>query len=150
MDATIVGTKFLVRFKNCLRPTQTIDVDEEDIGSESVKDSLTEAGIKEKDVFLVSPMSLFMEDDNMSQMVMRLVHTMNGSIILKVSPAGKADSVYLIAEDATKGLLEFNVCDGMPGDRSEALNFYSFSEAMKVFNSIAKKGWRMGTKAKRA
>jgi len=39
------------------------------------------------------------------------------------------------------GMVEFNVCDGLPGERGFSVDFDDLDEALKAFNLIAKHGW---------
>ena len=39
------------------------------------------------------------------------------------------------------GIVEYGVCDGLPGERDTSLDFYDLAEALDMFNFIAKKGW---------
>lgn len=39
------------------------------------------------------------------------------------------------------GTVEYMVCDGLPGDRSHGLSFYTLAEALAEFREIADLGW---------
>ena len=45
-------------------------------------------------------------------------------------------SVYLVPAFTDKGRLEFQVSDGLPGDRSSSSDFGSFAEAMRYFRKL--------------
>ena len=40
------------------------------------------------------------------------------------------------------GTVEYNVGDGLPGERSMSLDFYDLDEALKIYNQIVKWGWK--------
>ena len=54
-------------------------------------------------------------------------------------------SLILVPEinlDCLGFYVEFNVCDGLPGGRSECHTFYSLKEGMDFFNKVREFGWK--------
>ena len=39
------------------------------------------------------------------------------------------------------GTVEYSLCDGLPGKRSESFDFFDLDEALKAFNKVVKNGW---------
>jgi len=70
----------------------------------------------------------------------------------------KAAKVYLIpavmSPDSTEdvrrgkaGAVEYQVGDGMPGKRSESVDFWNLPEAIEFFNLVKENGWHVATRA---
>jgi hypothetical protein len=56
--------------------------------------------------------------------------------------ASASPSVFLLVGKHDTGTLEYQVSDGMEGNRSHSFDFYNLREAMDCFDKVCDKGWK--------
>lgn len=74
----------------------------------------------------------------------------NMDVLLCYERNDERDEEYVITltictkknSDHPPGTIEYNVCDGPPGLRSESADFFDLDEALKFYKSIVKMGWK--------
>lgn len=71
--------------------------------------------------------------------VKRLMAATGGEVILAADPGS---NVYVIPVVLVDGMVEYQVSNGMPGQRSHSSDFYILAEAMDLFLRVRLDGWQ--------
>lgn len=65
-----------------------------------------------------------------------LQDTTGDSIVLM-----QENDVYLIPDIQNDGIINYSVCDGLPGQRSFSYDCFTLRKAMKVFKKVVSESW---------
>ena len=71
-----------------------------------------------------------------------LVLLADGRCNVYVIPSVMTEEMIEEDDNRQTGQIEYQVSDGLTGDRSTSLDVYTYREAVELFNLIVQKGWK--------
>lgn len=77
--------------------------------------------------------------------VKQLMAATDNAVVLA---ADRGRRVYVIPVVLGDGMVEYQVSDGLPGERTRSGDFYILAEAMALFGQIRQSGWPRATRHK--
>ncbi|MCY2926302.1 MAG: hypothetical protein NT031_12840 [Planctomycetota bacterium] len=101
-----------------------------------VREKIQDILVDEK-AYLLNDAVFTPQENDIRAAVKRLMEATGGEVILAAAPE---NNVYVIPVILNDGMVEYQVSDGLPGQRTHSSDFYILAEAMAQFRQT-RPGW---------
>lgn len=114
--------------------------DQEVGGTDELWDYLNEQDIQYDDVLLIVPENET-SDDRIVADAVRLLKSRGMDVILGLDQDISGVDVVLVASVMYGNLVEYQISDAGPGDRSNSYDTYTYAQAKKIFDDCLNRGY---------